>query len=105
MTQAAPGQQLIGDVGLWVNGVLGYSYQLTRNGVVFQSGNWMPGEPLYTVQSSDVGDVIALLVMATNRSGAGPMVSSAPVLIVAGVPGPDLIINMDMSLGTIPLSA
>jgi hypothetical protein len=55
---ASPGQQLIGDVGLWVNGVLGYSYPLTRNGLQFQTGPWSGG-PLYTLQNSDVGDVAA----------------------------------------------
>jgi hypothetical protein len=103
MNQAVPGQQLTGHVGLWVNGVLGYAYQLTRNGVVFQAGNWI-ADSLYTVQPSDVGSVIALLVIATNRSGAGPIISSAPILIVAGSSVvPQLFINMDMSVGTIPI--
>jgi hypothetical protein len=82
MQQASHGQQLTGNVGLWVNGVLGYAYQLSRNGVVFQSGNWSAG-PLYTVQASDIGSVIALIVTASNRSGAGPPASSTPVLIVS----------------------
>lgn len=82
MPTASPGQQLTGNVGLWVNGVLGYAYQLTRDGIMFQSGSWLAGA-LYTVQASDVGSVIALIVTATNRSGAGPVASSVPTLIVS----------------------
>jgi hypothetical protein len=104
MLQASPGQQLTGNVGLWVNGVLGYAYQIARDGVVFQSGNWDPGA-LYTIRQSDVGSVISLMITATNRSGAWMSASSAPVLVVAGVPGPSLIVNLDMSQGTIPIQA
>jgi hypothetical protein len=77
---ASPGQQLIGTVGLWVNGVLGYNYQLTRNGLPFQTGPWSDG-PLYTLQLSDVGSVIALVIIAINKSGAGPVAKSMPILV------------------------
>ena len=75
------GQTIVGTVGLWVNGVLGYMYQLLRNGVVFQSGNWTDGQ-LYTVLASDVGSVLSLVVIAQNHDGAGPAASSAPLLVV-----------------------
>jgi hypothetical protein len=75
------GQIIVGTVGLWVNGVLGYMYQLLRNGVVFQSGNWTDGQ-LYTVLSTDVGSVLSLVVIAQNHDGAGPAARSAPLLVV-----------------------
>jgi hypothetical protein len=75
------GQAIIGTVGLWVNGVLGYMYQLLRNGVVFKSGNWTDGH-LYTVLASDVGSVLSLVVIAQNHNGSGPVASSAPLLVV-----------------------
>ena len=75
------GQTIVGTVGLWVNGVLGYMYQLLRNGVVFQSGNWTDGQ-LYVVLASDVGSVLSLVVIAQNHDGAGPAASSAPLLVV-----------------------
>ena len=76
------GQTIVGTVGLWVNGVLGYMYQLLRNGVVFQSGNWTDGSMLYIVQPTDVGTVISLVVTAQNNAGAGSAASSAPLLVV-----------------------
>ncbi len=75
------GQTIVGTVGLWVNGVLGYMYQLLRNGVVFQSGNWTDGQ-LYTVLASDVGSVLSLVVIAQNHNGSGPAATSAPLLVV-----------------------
>jgi hypothetical protein len=86
MMQAYPGQVLIGNVGLWVNGVLGYAYQLLRNGVVFQAGNFVPG-PLYTVAPSDVGSVFSLIVTATNSNGAGPVATSAGIIVVSAASG------------------
>lgn len=74
--------QLYGDVGLWVNGVMGYSYQLTRNGVVFQSGNYQDkSTPLYTIQGSDSGKAFGIIITATNRSGSGPPATSAGVVV------------------------
>jgi len=75
------GQVLTGKVGLWVNFPTGYAYQLLRNAVVFQSGNWDGTGPTYTVQNSDIGQVISLKVIASNSSGAGPVASSPGVLI------------------------
>ena len=77
-----PGQTIVGTVGLWVNGVLGYAYQLLRDGIIFQSGTWTTGN-LYVVQASDIGSVISLKVTATNGAGAGPVASSTPVLVVS----------------------
>ena len=77
-----PGQTIVGNVGLWVNGVLGYAYQLLRNGVPFQSGSWTTGN-LYVVQPSDIGSVISLWVMASNNCGAGPVARSPGVLVVS----------------------
>ena len=77
-----PGQTIVGNVGLWVNGVLGYAYQLLRNGVVFQVGNWTTGD-LYVVQPSDIGSVMSIWVTATNQNGAGPVARSAGVLVVS----------------------
>jgi hypothetical protein len=71
--------QLFVNVGLWVNGVQGYSYQLTRNGVVFQSGNYTDG-PLYTLQPADVGQAFNVIIIATNKSGSGPSATSAGVI-------------------------
>jgi hypothetical protein len=77
-----PGQTIVGNVGLWVNGVLGYAYQLLRNGVPFQSGGWTTGN-LYVVQASDIGSVISLWVTASNNCGAGPVARSPGVLVVS----------------------
>ncbi len=77
-----PGQVIIGNVGLWVNGVLGYAYQLLRDGVVFQQGGWTTGN-LYTVAASDIGSVLQLWITATNQNGAGPVAKSAGVLVVS----------------------
>lgn len=77
-----PGQAVIGNVGLWVNGVLGYAYQLLRNGVPFQSGNWTTGN-LYVVQASDIGSVISMWITATNQNGAGPVARSQGLLVVS----------------------
>ena len=71
--------QLFAKVGLWVNGVQGYSYQLTRDGVVFQSGNYTDG-PLYTIQPADVGHAFNIIITATNNSGSGPPATSAGVI-------------------------
>ncbi len=74
------GQTIVGNVGLWVNGVLGYAYQLLRNGVVFQAGGWTTGD-LYVVQPSDVGSVLSISITATNQNGAGPVAKSAGLLV------------------------
>ncbi len=74
------GQTIIGNVGLWVNGVLGYAYQLLRNGVAFQSGGWTTGI-LYVVQPSDVGSVLSIAITATNQNGSGPVAQSNGVLV------------------------
>jgi len=79
-TNAIPGQVLTGNVGLWVNGVTGYAYQLLRNGVTFQSGVWGPGVT-YTVQASDSGSVISINVIASNSSGSGLPAHSMGVVI------------------------
>ena len=88
MMQAVPGDTLIGDVGLWVNGATGYNYQLDRNGIVFQFGAWGTG-PTYLVQESDVGFVISITVFAINRNGTSLAANSIAVSIIAD-PGPHI---------------
>ena len=84
-TQIIPGQDLLGNVGLWVNQPTGYAYQLMRNGAVFQAGPWGVG-PSYTVQPSDVGSVITLQVIAMNSSGSGAPAASMIYLVARGQP-------------------
>jgi hypothetical protein len=103
ITSAVPGQTLFGNVGLWVNGVTGYAYQLMRNGAVFQSGSWGSQDPSYTVQSSDVGTVITITVTASNSSGAGPPTQSVSVVITS--PPPVLILNVNFSGSAHTISA
>jgi len=81
-TQAVHGQVLTGSVGLWVNFPTGYNFQLLRNGNIFATGPW-DGGVSYTVQLSDVGTTISLVVIASNGSGSGPPANSASVLIVS----------------------
>jgi hypothetical protein len=82
------GRALSADPGIWTAaGAIGFSYQWKRCNEHGESCNSISGatEPTYTVQGSDVGDTIEVIVTAT-RASETESVASAPTPVIVSEP-------------------
>jgi hypothetical protein len=86
--QTVQGHSMSASTGTWSNSPMSYAYQwqdCTSSGCANIGGATSSS---YTVESSDVGDAIDVVVTATNSMGSGTAASAETPAVVAATPPP-----------------